>query len=233
MSAGETETRWFSTRSPVRENQNRDRPVRTRPLSGISVGRTTSKALRRSDATRRRRSAETAYRSRTLPERRNVSASGIELDLQAVETGDHGRDMAKECAVVEAAVQVGEADPLGDVGVGPEEITKRETLVGGAQRGALHDRIGRFAAQPTPLDEEPEHPAARVEAETAGDVLAHPLLANDESLDQAGHLHEHVVEEDRRVGQDHPLGARVADVALVPQRLVLHRGERVAAEQAG
>ena len=36
-------------------------------------------------------------------------------------------------------------------------------------------------------------------------------------------LHEHVVEQDRRVGQDHPLGRAVADVALVPQRLVLER----------
>ena len=39
----------------------------------------------------------------------------------------------------------------------------------------------------------------------------------------AGHPHEHVVEQDRRVRQDHPLGRRVADVALVPQRLVLER----------
>src|SRR5690348_18482194 len=126
MSAGETETRWFSTRSPVRENQNRDRPVRTRPLSGISVGRTTSKALRRSDATRRRRSSETAYRSRTLPERRNVSASGIELDLQAVEAGDDGRDMAQEGGVVEAGVEVGETDPLGDLGIDAQQVTRSE-----------------------------------------------------------------------------------------------------------
>ena len=50
-------------------------------------------------------------------------------------------------------------------------------------------------------------------------------------LDQPGHLHEHVVEHDRRVGQDHPLGARVADVALVPERLVLERGVGVAAQE--
>jgi hypothetical protein len=31
----------------------------------------------------------------------------------------------------------------------------------------------------------------------------------------------HVVEQDRRVGQDHALGAGVRDVALVPQRDVL------------
>ena len=44
---------------------------------------------------------------------------------------------------------------------------------------------------------------------------------------------EHVVEEDRRVGQDDPLGRRVADVALVPQRLVLEAGLGVAAQEPG
>ena len=42
---------------------------------------------------------------------------------------------------------------------------------------------------------------------------------------------EHVVEQDRRVGQDHPLRGAVADVALVPQRLVLERGLGVAAQE--
>ena len=43
---------------------------------------------------------------------------------------------------------------------------------------------------------------------------------------------EHVVQECRRRGQGHPLDRRVADVPLVPQRLVLHARERVAPEQA-
>ena len=54
-----------------------------------------------------------------------------------------------------------------------------------------------------------------------------------EPVDQTGHPDEHVVEQDRRVGQDDPLGARVADVALVPQRLVLERGLGVAAQEPG
>ena len=53
------------------------------------------------------------------------------------------------------------------------------------------------------------------------DVLAHPLRPDDQALDQARRLRQHVVEQDRRVGQDHPLRGAVADVALVPQRLVL------------
>src|SRR3954468_58313 len=53
--------------SVVRANQNAERPVRTRPLSGISVGRTTSKVEIRSLATSSRRSSSSAYSSRTLP----------------------------------------------------------------------------------------------------------------------------------------------------------------------
>ena len=51
----------------VRPNQKCERPVSTRPLSGIGVGRTTSKAEIRSDATIRSRSPK-PYISRTLPE---------------------------------------------------------------------------------------------------------------------------------------------------------------------
>ena len=42
----------------------------------------------------------------------------------------------------------------------------------------------------------------------------------------------HVVERDRRVGQDHPLGAGVRDVALVPEGDVLQADLRVAAQDA-
>src|SRR5436190_5358 len=233
MSSGETDTRWFAIRSSVRENQNRERPVRTRPLSGISVGRTTSNALRRSDATRRSRSWDTAYRSRTLPERRKVSASGLEAGLQAVETGDDGGDVAEEGAVVEAGVEVGERDPLGDLRIDCEQVAEWRALVCCAERGPLDDRVGSLAAHPAALDEDPEDAAAGVQPEAALDVPAHPFGTHDEPVDEARHPDEEVVEDDGGVGQDHPLGARVADVALVPERLVLEGDDRVAAQQAG
>ena len=123
--------------------------------------------------------------------------------------------------------------PLGDRRIDREQVAQRRALVGGAERGALDDRVGVLARHPAALDERAEDAAAGVQAEPALDVLAHPLAADDEPLDEPGHPHEQVVEDDRRVGQDHPLGARVADVALVPERLVLERGLGVAAEQAG
>jgi len=50
--AGSVPRRWFGTRSAVSANQKRESPVRTRPLSVIGVGRTTSNAESLSEATR-------------------------------------------------------------------------------------------------------------------------------------------------------------------------------------
>src|SRR2546429_4516761 len=58
---------WFGTIACSSVNQKPERPVRTRPLSGISVGRRTSKVEMRSLATSSRRSSSSAYSSRTLP----------------------------------------------------------------------------------------------------------------------------------------------------------------------
>ena len=52
---GSIDSWWLGTISAVWSNQNRESPVRTRPLSGIGVGMTTSKAEMRSEATRSRR----------------------------------------------------------------------------------------------------------------------------------------------------------------------------------
>jgi hypothetical protein len=53
-------SRWFGVMARVRTNQKAARPVSTRPLSGISVGRITSKVEMRSDATRSSRSSSRA-----------------------------------------------------------------------------------------------------------------------------------------------------------------------------
>src|SRR5205814_5388216 len=59
-------------------NQKAERPVRTRPLSGISVGRTTSKVEIRSLATSSSRSSSRAYSSRTFPLPTCAVASGMD-----------------------------------------------------------------------------------------------------------------------------------------------------------
>ena len=101
----------------VAPNQNRDIPVSTLPLSGMVVGRTTSKADIRSDATSARRPSGKVYKSRTLPERRKASAASAMLGLrelgrldresigEAVQPGDDRRDVLQERCLVEAGVE--------------------------------------------------------------------------------------------------------------------------------
>jgi hypothetical protein len=59
-SVGSDDTTWFGHRCAVCSNQNVDRPVSTRPLSGISSGSTTSNTEIRSDATMSMRSWATS-----------------------------------------------------------------------------------------------------------------------------------------------------------------------------
>src|SRR4051812_5325463 len=156
----------------VSANQKREIPVRTRPLSGIGVGRTTSNALIRSDATSSSRSAPTAYRSRTLPARRNVSACGMGLLLasgrrcgvrdKGIESRDDGGHVTEERSVVEAGVELLERQPLGDGGIDRQEVSQRASLVSGAKGAALNDRVRLLARQPCLLDERDEHATARV-----------------------------------------------------------------------
>ena len=50
--------------------------------------------------------------------------------------------------------------------------------------------------------------------------------ARTKTLDEPGEAVEHVIEGEECVGDDHPLGRRVRDVPLVPERDVLERDSR-------
>ena len=96
----------------------------------------------------------------------------------------------------------------------------------------LDQLVGHLAGQPG-LGQLEQH-ALRIDVAVARlEILGHPGGIDVETLgDEDGQV-EHVVEQDRRVGQDHALHRRVADVTLVPQGDVLGGGERVGAQQAG
>src|SRR5258706_14800047 len=96
---------WFGTIPCRSVNQKPERPVSTRPLSGTSVGRTTSKVEMRSLATSSRRSWSRAYRSRTLPEARCVASGMNGLLLQGVQAVEDGVDVARVGAEVEDGVE--------------------------------------------------------------------------------------------------------------------------------
>ncbi len=141
--------------------------------------------------------------------------------------------MAQEPGVVEAGVQAGQRQAPRDGRVRRQQGVQLDAVVGRPQGVALDDRVGVLACQPAVLDEGHQDPAAGVEPEPALDVLAHPVGADDQALHERGHLGQHVVEEDGGVGQQHALSRRVADVPIVPERLVLERRAGVATEQAG
>src|SRR5919202_2358294 len=106
-------SRWFGTIERVRTNQKADSPVSTRPLSGISVGRTTSNVEMRSLATSSSRSSSSAYSSRTFPVPTWATASGMNgflLPDERAEALEDGVDVADGRIEVEDGVEV---DPTG------------------------------------------------------------------------------------------------------------------------
>src|SRR5688572_290789 len=132
-------SRWFGQMSRVRPNQKAERPASTRPLSGISVGRTTSKTEMRSLATRSSRLWSSAYNSRTfpLPTWRASDMNGLLSErAQAIE---HGVDVAGEGGEIEDCLQV---DARRDLRVRPDELAEVALFFPGAHRAPLDEAVG-------------------------------------------------------------------------------------------
>src|SRR5262245_38346898 len=143
----------------VRANQKPERPVSTRPLSGISVGSTTSYVEMRSVATSSSRSSPSAYSSRTLP-LPMCTVSGMHRRLacgheraQPLEDGVHvgGVRLQREHVV--------EIDTAGKGRIAPCKLAQVELLVPCAHREPLHEPVGIVAAE-TALDEGEQEPLA-------------------------------------------------------------------------
>ena len=66
---------------------------------------------------------------------------------------------------------------------------------------------------------------SRLRSMRSGKTLISPTMLS--------HLAQHVVDQDRRVRQDHTLDAAVRDVALMPKRNIFVRREHVGAHQPG
>src|SRR6059058_1447375 len=141
------ESMWFGTIGPSSVNQKPERPVRTRPLSGISVGRTTSKVEMRSLATRSRRSSSRAYSSRTLPLPTCMAASGMNRFLlldEGVQAVEDGVDVTDGRVQVEDGVEV---DAARELAVRPDELGEVGLLFPGAHSVVLHRAIRLIARQ--------------------------------------------------------------------------------------
>src|SRR2546423_2170904 len=117
-------SRWFGHTCEVRANQNAERPVRTRPLSGISVGRITSKVEIRSLATSSSRSSSNANSSRTFPLATCTAVSGMNRFLlpgQSAQPLKDRVDVTNGCSQVEDGVEL---DAGCDLRVRCDELTE-------------------------------------------------------------------------------------------------------------
>src|SRR2546429_6088309 len=114
--------------SRVRANQNPESPVSTRPLSGISVGRTTSKVEMRSLATSSRRPSSSSNSSRTFPLPTCVAASGMDGLLPPFESGEPLEDGVSVAGVPGEGEQRGEGDPAPDRVVAPDQAPGKPLL---------------------------------------------------------------------------------------------------------
>ena len=96
----------------------------------------------------------------------------------------------------------------GDGRVGGEQVAQRAALVGRAQRRALDDRVGVLARQAAILDERDQHAGCWRAGPRPRSMFSRIRSGRTtRPSTSAGHPDEHVVEQDRGVGQDHPLGA--------------------------
>ena len=66
-----------------------------------------------------------------------------------------------------------------------------------------------------------------------GHIAFHVAFEYGQPVENAREATQHVVEQNREIWTDNPFDRRMADVALVPQRHVLHRRKGIAPKQAG
>src|SRR3954469_10146238 len=185
----------------------------------------------RSLATSKSRSSSSAYSSRTLPLPTCRAASGMNrflLSDEGVQAVEHGVDVTDGRVEVEDGVEV---DARGKRAVAADELGEVRLFVPGAHRMRLHSAV-RLVARETGLDEGEKQPVAEEEAVAHFEVASHPLGVHDEAVDDPAEAVEHVIECEKRVRDDDALGGGLRDVALVPERDVLHPDERVRSNDA-
>src|SRR2546421_8384771 len=183
--------------SRVRANQNPESPVRTRPLSGISVGRTTSKVEIRSLATSSSRASPSSNSSRTFPLPTCVAASGMDGLLSSFESGEPLEDGVSVAGVPGQVEQRVEVDPARDLVVAPDELAEIAFLLLRAEGIPLAKSVRGLPLDPG-LDQREQHALAGEEPVARLEVVQHSLRPHLEALDEPGEAVEHVVERQER-----------------------------------
>src|SRR3954447_3879380 len=136
--------------SRVSANQKPERPVRTRPLSGISVGSTTSKVEIRSLATSRSRSSSRAYSSRTFPLATWLAASdidGVLLPGEGAQPVEHEVDVLDARCEVEDGVEGRGGEAARERGIRVDEEAEVGLRAPRLHRGPLDEPVGLVARE--------------------------------------------------------------------------------------
>ena len=185
--------------SRVRENQNAESPVRTRPLSGISVGRTTSKVEMRSLATSRSLSGSSSKSSRTFPLATCIAVSSGMDGLLLLVGGELLQSLEQHVDVTKGEVEIEGirespgVEPARDLGVRLDEATEVHLLVPGPERVSLDDSI-RLVSSQAGLDEREQNALGEDQSVGGLEIASHANGVDDEAVDEPRKPVEHVVE---------------------------------------
>jgi two-component system, OmpR family, response regulator RegX3 len=112
-----------------------------------------------------------------------------------------------------------------------DELLERDPLVPRAESMALDEPVG-IVAREAGGHERREDALRENEAVRRLEVRPHPCAVHHEPVHEPSEAVEHVVEREEGVGNHDALGARVRDVALVPERDVLEADGRGSANDA-
>ena len=139
--------------------------------------------------------------------------------------------MAQVKGWVEQLGQLAVGQPLTNLRALPHGRPEVRTPIERAERRPLHQPVRVLPRHPL-LHERQQHPLGEHHATAAVEVGLHTFPIDGQAFDYLGHQLQHVVHECAGVREDDPLRRGVADVALVPERLILERGLRIAAHDA-
>ena len=137
--------------------------------------------------------------------------------------------------------RVGEVERLGqgvrvergtDLGVRGQQLAEVALLLPGRQSVALHQPV-RLVSGQAGCDERQQDALAEHEPVRRVEVAAHALCVDHQPVHERCEAVEHVVEREKGIGQDDALGARVGDVALVPEGDVLETHDRRRSDDPG
>ena len=112
-----------------------------------------------------------------------------------------------------------------------ERLAEGRAAVGRGQGVALHDTVG-LVARHAGAGEREQHALRMHEAAARIEIARHALDVHAQTFNDIGEIVRHVVRRQERVRQDDALDRGMTDVALMPQRLILETGDRVATQQA-